>query len=530
MPSQIAAIDAYARDILQTETSVLMERAGAAVAAEVMRFIPQSGARILVLCGVGNNGGDGYAAARLLLENGYDVCAVDVFNGGQRTEEGKSALRAFEETVGATLVYGIDTLSTLLNRADCVVEAVFGAGARPDYPQTAVDILSMLTEEQTRRTMLRQKRLVSVAVDCPLGINAADGTARNDAFFFDVTVELSFSKIGTHSYPARRYAGKITLNTLALPVERLRDNFGLQNVVMDDDTAKVFLPNRPIEGHKGTFGTLGVLAGSAQYPGAALLACESALRGGVGLLRYFGEHDAVRLLLARRPEAVCQTMPDLAEMSEADAETFFGETPRVSAWLVGCGCGRSAGLANCLRILLTSEGAPLVLDADALNVLADPAYDLLTLLAKSKRSIVMTPHPLEFARLAGSDVECVQSARLNAARDFAAKHRVTLLLKGAATLTASPDARIAVNTSGNTALSKGGSGDVLAGLVASFVAQGLDPFESCALGAYLHGCAANTLSLTLGEAGVLPADLPMAIAQSVCRIESKEERKQDVVH
>ena len=206
-------------------------------------------------------------------------------------------------------------------------------------------------------------------------------------------------------------------------------------------------------------------------------------------------------------------MGAIADMSEADAERFVADAPKTTAFLIGSGCGQSKGLAFLLRAFLQSEGAPLILDADALNVLAERQYGLLTFLIQSKRKVLLTPHPLEFARLIGQSVDEVQANRLPLAREFAVKYGVTLLLKGKGTVAVDQNGHIAVNTSGNTALSKGGSGDVLAGLCASYAAQGLPLFDAASLGAYLHGKAAETLSGILGEAGVLPSDLPMAIAK-----------------
>ncbi len=512
-PEQIAKIDAFARDILHIPTAILMERAGAAVAKEVMHLC-KKGSRVLVFCGSGNNGGDGYAAGKLLLENGYSVHAVDVFGKGQRTEEGRAAYKAFCQADGFSLSFGVADAEGRLRECDIVIEAVFGVGARQDYPQEAVKLLADFARA-------RQENIQSplfVAVDCPLGTDALLGTARDDAFVFDATVELTLPKIGLHSYPARRYAGTFSLHSLELPIDVIIENFNLQNNLTDDEYVKDKLPKRISEGHKGSFGALGVLCGSDAYPGAALLACEGAMRTGVGMLHYFGSREVMRLLLTRRPEAVCHPMPPIADMTAEDAVAFVTQAPEMSAWLIGCGCGRSEGLAHLLRAFLTTEGAPLILDADALNTLADSAYSLMPLLAKCKRLVALTPHPLEFSRLFAHQVSEVQANRLGMAREASCLHGVTLLLKGSGTVISSPSGQVTVNTSGNTALAKGGSGDVLAGVIAGFAAQGAALDDACELGAYLHGLAGERLSAELGEAGVLPSDLPIVIAKEMKRL------------
>ena len=344
-------------------------------------------------------------------------------------------------------------------------------------------------------------------------MNAENGRASEFAFPFDATVELTLPKIGTHSYPAARYAGEFALDTLGLPIKELKDNFDLQDMIMDDDIASSLLPKRDPEGHKGSFGTLGMITGSRAYRGAALLASSAALRCGIGLLRYFGEEEVCNALLSYLPEPVCHPIAPLAQMQKADAESFLSNAPKVSTYLFGSGCGQSEGVAHLLRAFFASEGVPLVLDADAINVLSDVRYALLPLLKQSKRKVLLTPHPLEFARLIGKTVDEVQADRLSLARSFAQEYGVTLLLKGKGSVIAEQSGRVCINPSGNTALSKGGSGDVLAGAAASYAAQGLSLFDAAALAAYLHGRAGESLSEKLGEAGVLPSDLPKEIAK-----------------
>ena len=512
-PDMIRRIDQYAEEKLGIPTDTLMQRAGEAVFKCVQTKVNKKSPRVLVLCGGGNNGGDGYAAAKLMLEHGMRVCAVDLFAAGQRTEEGKRALAAYLASPDARMLYGTEDVREELFRADCVVEAVFGVGARESLPEEALWLLRTLHEVSGKRLSEKGESAFCVSVDCPLGINAENGTAHEDAFFFDATVELSFPKIGTHSYPAARYAGEFFYDSLGLPIKEIKDNFHLQDIVMDGEDAKKLRPLRLSEGHKGSFGTLLSFTGSRLYRGAALLAAEAALRGGIGLLRYVGEDEVCDALLARTPEAVCHRIAPIAPLDLETAQRLVDALPRADAVLVGSGCGRSEGLANLLRVLLLRRTAPTVLDADALNVLSDPKNDLFDCFSFCKGEVLLTPHPQEFARLIGKSVEEVQKNRLALARAFAERYEVTVLLKGKGSVIAAPDGRVCVNTSGNTALSKGGSGDVLAGLVASYVAQGLPVFEAAALGAYLHGRAGEVLAETLGEAGVLPSDLPLQIAK-----------------
>ena len=282
----------------------------------------------------------------------------------------------------------------------------------------------------------------------------------------------------------------------------------------DAALAGSLLPVRPSEGNKGTFGRALLFCGSEQYRGAACLAAEGALAGGAGLVELASCEPVVSLVLTRAPSVVGTSYVP----SGIGAYLPLRLTDKATAVLVGCGSGRSERLALSLFELLKTPGCPVVLDADALNSLALKRETSLEVLKNAARPVILTPHPLEFSRLSGLPLDTVSSDRAGVASAFAKTYGVTLVLKGAGTVIASPDGEVTVNTTGGSGLAKGGSGDVLAGLLVSLLAQGVEPYAASILAVYLHGAAGDALTKEYSEMGVRPDDLPREIARQTARL------------
>lgn len=270
----------------------------------------------------------------------------------------------------------------------------------------------------------------------------------------------------------------------------------------------VLLP-RERESHKGDHGRAVLACGSAEYAGAAILAAEGALRAGAGLTYLLSVGEATAAARARLPEVICRTLPPITEEPEAYLP-FFGAA---GALLIGCGIGQAGGseaFCRALSSLLASEGAPVVLDADALNLLARQGAT--EILKNARREVILTPHEMEFSRLSGLSLDEIKADRVGAACRFAALTGAVVLLKGAGSVVARADGGFAVCPSGSPALAKGGTGDVLAGLTVGLIAGGLDPFASVFCAAYLHGEAGEVLERQYSERGVLPSELPRTAA------------------
>ena len=282
----------------------------------------------------------------------------------------------------------------------------------------------------------------------------------------------------------------------------------------DAKLAASCLPARPADGNKGTFGRALLFCGSEQYRGAACLSAEGALSGGAGLVELASCEAVVSLVLSRAPSVIGTAYVP----SEIGAFLPLDLTRKATAVLIGCGSGRSERLALSLFELLKTPGCPVVLDADALNSLALKRETALEILKSAARPVVLTPHPLEFSRLSGLPLDTISSDRVGVAADFAKTYGVTLVLKGAGTVIASPDGEVTVNATGGSGLAKGGSGDVLAGLLVSLLAQGMEPYGAAILAVYLHGAAGDALTKEYSEMGVRPDDLPREIARQTARL------------
>ena len=327
------------------------------------------------------------------------------------------------------------------------------------------------------------------------------------------------------SYPAREYAGRIINDGIGLGEDSdwLLDIATEEYILTDSDEASRLLPKRAENSNKGSFGKLSVIAGSAEYGGAPLLALGGALRSGVGYVTFFGEESSRSQVLCKYPEVIFKERPSFENMTDADIEKILSETQNSSAVLIGSGCGRSAGLLSLVYAFLASSGAPLVLDADAINMLGSDRENALRAINESPRVLIFTPHPLEFARLFGKEISEVQNRRLTLAKEFSLNTGGAILtLKGAATIVTNGK-RTYINSSGSSALAKAGSGDVLAGIVASLIASSSGAeLDLCALGVYAHGRAGDMLSGIYSTLGVTPSDLPEAAAVALAELEQNK--------
>ncbi len=503
LPKHIPQIDEYAERVLGVPTRTLMERAGEGVAAAITARLRPS--RVLVFCGGGNNGGDGYAAALSLAARGFSPLAVDVFGKGQKSEAGKHFLAEYKARFGEPL----SLLEALKTSADVLVDAVFGTGFSGAVPAAAEPLFDYF----------KKSTAYKVAIDIPLGVDAESGRLAPSFLRVDLTVTLCFVKKGLLSYPARDAVGELVNCDLGLDAEVLKRAFSLPETV-DGESLSSLLPKRSKNSHKGSFGRVCALVGSDAFVGAALLAAEGALRGGCGLFTLASTDKVLAAAMQRLPEILALPLPAHEAMGEKDREALFSNAALASALLVGSGCGKSEALYRILLSLLSSEGAPLAIDADGLNAIAAYGADIAALFSTAKRPVVLTPHPLEMARLIGKTVGEVQENRLALAEEYAKKWGVTLVLKGAGTVIADREGS-AVSTVGDSALAKGGSGDVLAGLIASLLAQGASPRAAAEAAVYLHGKAGERLAARLSPYGVLPSDLPLEIAALMAEILKK---------
>lgn len=498
-PMSIPLIDAEWMENEGVTEEALIRRAGACVAKEIASLY--TGGEIVILAGGGNNGADGYATALSLHEQGIIAHVADVFEKGQRSEGGKAVLADYRALYGEPL-----TRAALYKKSpEFLVDAMLGSGA-----------VGPLSDEARRiGKWLARQRGKKIAIDIPLGVDADFGEVQGEALQADVTIVLSLPKRGLFSYPAKGYCGKLVFADLGLRPETMSAYFAA--TATDAAYVKARLPRRSENSHKGSFGKVQLFSGSRKYRGAPHLTALGALRMGVGLLRLSTVEEVMRPVGRKIPELLMDTVPPMTEWTEAALEENIAKCEDASAVIVGPGCGVSEVLYRFVDRLVHKEGAPLLLDADALGAIAAYAPGVDAFFASAKRPLALTPHPLEFARLIGMTVAQVQAQRMRLAMLYAQRWGVSLLLKGAGTLICDGHDQI-INTTGSSALSKGGSGDVLSGAVGAFLAQGCQPLDALAIAAYLHGAAGDSLASELSEYGVLPSDLPYRMARVLAQI------------
>jgi len=505
---KIPEIDAFAAEKLGISHRELMRRSGEAVARAVRARVAK-GTRITILAGKGNNGGDGYAAA-LHLAGEYHIKIYDMFSAGQKSDEGRYFLEKAREA-GADISPYTDfkLLCRDVDECGCVIDAIFGTGFLGDMPEFL----------RTIAVFIREKvGIHKIAIDVPLGVNPDDGSISDFAINATATVALGFIKPGIISYPARSYVGDIVYCDLGLPMDKIEEAFNFNYSMIDREWVAANLPKRHSNSHKGSFGKLLLITGSEKYRGAAHLSAEAALRGGVGLVSFVGCDTLVSELAGKYPEIIYHRK-NISEINHDDIAEIVSLSSKHTATLIGSGSDNTAGLLSLTLALLSSGGGPLILDADALNALSTVGEEGICALKNAKRSVIITPHPLEFARISMTDVASVQLNRLSAAIKFCEQNNVSLVLKGAGTIVTNGKKTL-INTTGSSALAKAGSGDVLAGLIGAMVAQSPDtPLESSAVSVYLHAVAGQNLAGEFSSYGVTPSDLPKEIARTVREFE-----------
>jgi NAD(P)H-hydrate epimerase len=496
--------------------AVLMENAGAAVAAAALDRYP-SFRRPLVVCGKGNNGGDGFVVARRLLSRSPVVVLVgtrDDVKGDARLH-----LEALERSGGRVMetvdAAGWEAARASAQETDLVVDALLGTGLQqPPSGQVAQAIAEIIARRRTRGVPV-------VAVDMPSGISADAGDVGWETVEADLTVTFAAPKYGLVLPPASDRIGELVVADIGIPSAVLGQLAPRLFLIEEDDVRRVY-PRRERAAHKGRFGHVLVIAGSVGKSGAAVLAGGGALVAGAGLVTVATPAPAQPLVAAARPELMTEPLPaggSGALSRDALAPALALAMDR-DAVLLGPGLGTDGDTREFVREFVRRCPAPLVLDADGLNAFAPSGGSdsgAVQGLRREKPTIV-TPHPGEMARLVGITTADVQRRRLETARGLALETGVVVVLKGQRTVVARADGRAAVNPTGNPGMATGGTGDVLSGIVAALLARGTDPWSAAAAATYLHGAAGDAAARRRGEEALVAGDLLEGVATALLDI------------
>lgn len=469
---------------------VLMERAGAAVADAAARMVSPSCGTVVVYTGPGNNGGDGFVAARLLMERGYTVLVRPSFGPSSKiTDDCRVNMERYVFSGGR--ISHEPQISAAL-----AIDALLGVGFTGNLKGGTLDLA----------VECAGLGAPVLSVDIPTGVDGLTGKCDGSAVHADVTITFAAPKLGQLIPPGCGRTDTLLLKDIGIhiPQNELRR-------VMNMPFARTLLPERPVDSHKGTYGKVLILAGSEKMPGAAMMAAMGALRSGCGLVELCVPLPASPAVAGRIPETLC------TYFLPGDV-TSLPDPGEYSVVLTGPGMGATDSTARVIRHILGTWKVPLVLDADALNVIDSGLADMLRNYPGTR---VITPHPGELRRLTGCGDDL--NARYSAAEKTARALGASVLLKGKPSQAFSSDGKRTLIPSGNHGLATGGTGDVLAGMVAGFMAQGCSGYDSIRLASYVHGLAADLLAVSSSPRSILPGDVAGIIGRTLKLVESGEE-------
>lgn len=469
---------------------IMMNRAGTGLAAHLAHIANESQqSRLLFLCGNGNNAGDCFVAATHLAKQfEITVCLV---SGVPKT---RTAYTKYKLMKHVTVLTDHAQILEAVQSHGLIVDGIFGIGFRGE--------LNPQIQELFAAAEAPDKQII--AVDIPSGGSGLIGTVADGTPHCHITVTFGAAKTGLFITPLSEHCGAILLVDIGLP-ESAFDALEYPITQIDMDMIRTLLPARPQNGHKGMFGKLLCVTGSRTMPGAALLSTQAALRCGVGLCCLASDPDVCRMLMMYAPEATIQPLPTDANgmLTQNAIPEILRIAKQANCILIGCGLGQSKEIQAVIQALIPQLDCPIILDADGLNAIVSS----IDILRKAKSKIVLTPHPGEMARLLHCTVEEVQKDRFTAAKRLANRFpNAIVVLKGAGTIVAVSD-HASINTNGNSGMSKGGSGDILAGMIAGLAAQQIQPEHAAQIGVYLHGLAGDCAAAEFSKRAMLPSDM-----------------------
>ncbi len=496
--TEVMALDQQAIEGLGLPGVVLMETAGRHCSEQfAAKFSDNVDKSVLIVAGKGNNGGDGYVMARILAEQGWYVKTLVLGPENEICGDAKVMLQVVQK-MGLSVNFIADVTNLRQQFTDdvpsIIVDAIFGTGLKSAVCGLQLEAINLINRATSN----------VFSVDIPSGVDGSTGRICGAAVQANITVTFDHAKIGHGSQPGANYVGDLKVVDIGIPLVG-RPDFTSKVNLLDLKEVKLLLPQRPMNGHKGNFGHLLVVAGSTGKTGAAALAGNSGVRSGCGLVTVAAPAAVHAIIEVKLTEAMSHELDDQDGLLVfSAAEQILKLLSEKQAIAIGPGLGQSAGLETLIASLIKSVTVPMVIDADGLNLLAG---QLDCLQNSSSDSIVLTPHPGEMARLTGFTVAEIEADRYNIAKEFASQYGVVLVLKGARTIVAAPDGSVNINTSGNDGLASGGSGDVLTGLIGGLLAQGLTGFAAASIAVWLHGRAAELVAKHQGTAGMAASDL-----------------------
>jgi len=482
--SEMRQIDQTAESKYRIPSIILMENAGIGVCNVIEEYFSElSDLKVLIVCGKGNNGGDGFVIARHLLNRGAHVAVARFGDKQELKGDAKINLQILEHGfLKAIQINRISQLKKLMSdfNPEVVIDAIFGTGFSGPPKGIHAEVIKFINLQPT----------FTIAVDISSGVSADDGSVPGEAITADATATMGFLKRGHLLFPGRSYSGDIWITDIGIPVNKIGAEGN--TFLIDSEMVRNALPKRLAEGHKGTFGTALILAGARGFSGAAALTSLAALRSGAGLVKLGVPEAIINPIEKKVTEVVKFALPQTPAQTFAFSglELILKQVKNANVLAIGPGITTNRETQKLELEILKQVKIPVVIDADGLNNLTRKT------LKKIKTPLVLTPHPGELSRLIGKSPAEINAQRIDIGRHYAKEFNSVLVLKGAPTVISSSDGKVFVNPTGNNGLGSGGSGDVLTGIITGFIAQGSSLLNAAIAGVYLHGLAAD---LAVGE-------------------------------
>lgn len=516
---EMMLMDRRATEEFGVPSLTLMEHAGERVAEVADRVVGGLRDRpVTIFCGKGNNGGDGLVAARCLLRMGARPRVFLLGSAQEVKPDPRTNLDAAREAgVEVHTVTAREQLEGVRREAESsalLIDAIFGTGFTPPvrgFPGEVISLIGSLS-------------VPVLAVDLPSGLSADHGAVSGQAVTAESTVTFGLPKVGQFLYPAAGFYGSLYLADIGFPPSLAEGISASHHLVTGADCGRRLTP-RPADSHKGDHGHVLLVAGSRGLAGSSVLAARGALRSGAGLVTVALPASQAPPFFDSLPEAMILPLPETSRGSvgEDALDVILEHLAGKGVLALGPGLSREPETALLVRRLISRAGIPMVIDADGLNALAGDTSPLGEVTAET----VITPHPGEFGRLVGLTAAEVQGRRLDIAREFSRRHGVTVVLKGAMTVVAPPSGEIYINPTGNAGMAAGGMGDVLTGILASFVAQGFDLLASTLLGVYIHGKAGDAAAARIGPWGYLAGEVADGVPSVIGNLLTPEPDEED---
>lgn len=471
--------DAHTIQEIGIPSMVLMERAALGI-VESLQAKCLDLEHVLIVCGSGNNGGDGFAVARLLQEKNYSVTIAFVGKKESMSEECRQQYH-IASNLGIPIVTEIPQM-----QYSVILDAIFGVGLSRDIRGTYADVIEQINEKEGYK----------VAVDIPSGVNSADGRILGIAFEADLTVSIQCEKLGTVLYPGKNFAGEVIVKPIGIDTG-LYQNKKEVCYTFEKNDLETYLPKRTANSHKGTYGKVLMITGSKGMAGAAYLSAKAAYTSGAGLVQIYTAQENRTILQQLLPEAIISTY---TEYSEKELRHLLNWADVVC---IGCGLGQDEPARQLLCGVFRFCKVSCIIDADGINLLAHQ----MELLQDCTFPVVLTPHMREMTRMLDCSIQELSENRIDKVIDFVEQYPVVCALKDARTIVAEKDRPLFVNTAGNHAMAKAGSGDVLAGVITGLAAQRMNMYDGAVTGVYLHACGGDKAKEQCGSYSVLAEDL-----------------------